>query len=367
MSGEDAGVAAAPPVAPAAPASGSAPAVAGGNEAASVERLTAEVNKCKAVLETKDAPAFELIVALKTLTTMGTLPTKVLGDTLIGKTVNSIAKAAADEGVRTKAKELVEQWRQMHRKRKSSDNLGGQPALKRGLSSRPSFDSEAPGGAPSQDSLTGTQASEPGASQASLPRQDSLFSLAEDSVDQPSQGGALPAHREKVRQKLLEALGKAEEIEAKDGSRKAEEGMRDPVALASEIDEALNAVFPKKEEYLAQARSILYNLKDKKNHTFRFKVMVGFYKPMEIPKLTAEDMASDEKNAERAKLRKYSMEEIQSDWALKNGQQRITGMFTCGKCKGMKTTYFQMQTRSSDEPMTTFVTCLQCNNRWKFC
>eukprot|EP00439_Symbiodinium_sp_Y106_P042252 s4841_g5.t1 len=34
---------------------------------------------------------------------------------------------------------------------------------------------------------------------------------------------------------------------------------------------------------------------------------------------------------------------------------------------GNKTTYFQMQTRSSDEPMTTFVTCLTCGNRWKFC
>ena len=26
----------------------------------------------------------------------------------------------------------------------------------------------------------------------------------------------------------------------------------------------------------------------------------------------------------------------------------------------------QMQTRSADEPMTTFVTCTVCNNRWKF-
>ena len=33
-------------------------------------------------------------------------------------------------------------------------------------------------------------------------------------------------------------------------------------------------------------------------------------------------------------------------------------MFVCNKCKNNKTTYFQMQTRSSDEPMTTFVTCI---------
>ena len=31
-----------------------------------------------------------------------------------------------------------------------------------------------------------------------------------------------------------------------------------------------------------------------------------------------------------------------------------------------KTTYTQAQTRSADEPMTTFVTCLDCNHRWKF-
>jgi len=44
-----------------------------------------------------------------------------------------------------------------------------------------------------------------------------------------------------------------------------------------------------------------------------------------------------------------------------------TSMFKCGKCKERNCTYFQMQTRSADEPMTTFVTCLTCANRWKFC
>merc|ERR1712232_682096 len=120
-------------------------------------------------------------------------------------------------------------------------------------------------------------------------------------------------------------------------------------------------------EYLNQSRSILFNIKDSKNPTFRWKLSVGFYKPDQVPKLTAEDMASDARKAERAKMRQEAAEAIQTDWALRHGQQRICGMFTCGKCKGTKTTYFQMQTRSSDEPMTTFVTCLGCNNRWKFC
>ena len=42
------------------------------------------------------------------------------------------------------------------------------------------------------------------------------------------------------------------------------------------------------------------------------------------------------------------------------------GAFRCGKCKSWMTTYYQLQTRSADEPMTTFVTCHECNNHWRF-
>ena len=42
-----------------------------------------------------------------------------------------------------------------------------------------------------------------------------------------------------------------------------------------------------------------------------------------------------------------------------------TDNFTCGKCKSKACTYYQLQTRSADEPMTTFVSCTNCGNRWK--
>jgi transcription elongation factor S-II len=42
-----------------------------------------------------------------------------------------------------------------------------------------------------------------------------------------------------------------------------------------------------------------------------------------------------------------------------------TDNFTCRKCKSTKCTYYQLQTRSADEPMTTFVTCINCGTRWK--
>lgn len=46
-------------------------------------------------------------------------------------------------------------------------------------------------------------------------------------------------------------------------------------------------------------------------------------------------------------------------------QEAMTDTFKCRKCHSNKCSYYQMQTRSADEPMTTFVTCIECANRWK--
>lgn len=46
--------------------------------------------------------------------------------------------------------------------------------------------------------------------------------------------------------------------------------------------------------------------------------------------------------------------------------QKVSSEFTCRKCKSKDCSYYQMQTRSADEPMTTFITCENCGNRWKF-
>ena len=42
-----------------------------------------------------------------------------------------------------------------------------------------------------------------------------------------------------------------------------------------------------------------------------------------------------------------------------------TDEFYCFKCKNRKCTYYQLQTRSGDEGMTTFVMCLVCGSSWK--
>lgn len=45
--------------------------------------------------------------------------------------------------------------------------------------------------------------------------------------------------------------------------------------------------------------------------------------------------------------------------------QASTDMFTCRKCKSKKCTYYELQTRSADEPATIFVTCLDCGKNWR--
>ena len=50
---------------------------------------------------------------------------------------------------------------------------------------------------------------------------------------------------------------------------------------------------------------------------------------------------------------------------LANEAKNQEGFFTCNRCKSKKTTYYELQTRSADEPMTVFVTCHNCGKHWK--
>ena len=58
---------------------------------------------------------------------------------------------------------------------------------------------------------------------------------------------------------------------------------------------------------------------------------------------------------------------IEKEKLLYSKQQNASIFMWCSRCKKKtKCDYYQLQTRSADEPMTTFVTCLECDRRWKF-
>ncbi|KAI8899383.1 transcription factor S-II, central domain-containing protein [Globomyces pollinis-pini] len=115
--------------------------------------------------------------------------------------------------------------------------------------------------------------------------------------------------------------------------------------------------------YKSRMRSLVANLRDKGNPLLKMRVVSGNIKPREFASMTPEDMMSKDRKA----LVEAAAKEAMSDAVTAKTMHAETDMFKCGKCKGRRATYYQMQTRSADEPMTTFVTCTICYNRWKFC
>jgi len=58
-------------------------------------------------------------------------------------------------------------------------------------------------------------------------------------------------------------------------------------------------------------------------------------------------------------IKKYQLREE------KRKNIKTTDLYKCNKCNERKCTIFEMQTRSADEPITKFITCLVCGNVFK--
>ncbi len=83
--------------------------------------------------------------------------------------------------------------------------------------------------------------------------------------------------------------------------------------------------------------------------------------PLLFLSLSLQELASKEQQMQRKALEEALLKEATRG----ENKGATTDMFRCGKCKQRQCTYYQLQTRSADEPMTTFITCTNCNNRWK--
>jgi len=108
--------------------------------------------------------------------------------------------------------------------------------------------------------------------------------------------------------------------------------------------------------YLDHLRSIYLNLK---NDKLIEQVVSGEIKSHTIAFMTHHEMLP-EKWAEMIRVKS-----IRDKSKFEVNLEACTDTFTCRKCKSKKCSYYQMQTRSADEPMTTFVSCLECGCRWK--
>jgi len=115
-------------------------------------------------------------------------------------------------------------------------------------------------------------------------------------------------------------------------------------------------------DYKQKFTSLLTNFKDSTNMALVKSVMNGEYSGKDLCEMSSNQLASDEV---RQKHEAISKEKARHKTILLSDNQPSTDQFRCGKCKQSKTTYYQLQTRSADEPMTTFITCTNCGNRWK--
>jgi DNA-directed RNA polymerase subunit M/transcription elongation factor TFIIS len=58
-------------------------------------------------------------------------------------------------------------------------------------------------------------------------------------------------------------------------------------------------------------------------------------------------------------------QQIREKRQLEGNKAMATDRFLCKRCHKRECTYYELQTRSADEPMTIFITCLNCGKHWK--
>jgi transcription elongation factor S-II len=114
--------------------------------------------------------------------------------------------------------------------------------------------------------------------------------------------------------------------------------------------------------YLSKARSVLANLKSEsyiQNQRLMERLMEGEFPPHQVAYMNPENIYPE--------LWKETVdnEMLKNKNAYEMSASAMTDEYTCSKCKKKKISYYELQTRSADEPMTQFFTCLHCGHRWK--
>jgi len=108
--------------------------------------------------------------------------------------------------------------------------------------------------------------------------------------------------------------------------------------------------------YVDRLRSIYFNLQNPK---LCEQILSCQVKPHTVAFMTHQEMNPEKwEPLIQAKMKR-------DYYKYETKMEAATDTFKCRKCHSNKCTYYQMQTRSADEPMTTFVSCIDCGNRWK--
>lgn len=139
------------------------------------------------------------------------------------------------------------------------------------------------------------------------------------------------------------------------------------VDLAREIEETIFSVSSEdKALYKRQAQQkVLVLGEPNEGKDLSVKLASGELSVKEFVQKEARDLFhKSEIHQLNQKAKDHSMQARQGDFYKQNLKLGISE-FVCGKCKSQKIFTEQKQTRSADEPMTTFLTCQECNHKWK--
>lgn len=167
---------------------------------------------------------------------------------------------------------------------------------------------------------------------------------------------------DKFRSSLVNLLNK--ELQEKQLSRRIEKSIYNytiNVASSKGIKKLWsNTVF--RNLYESKIRSIYSNLKKDsyiRNPDFKDKVLGGKIDIPRIAYLSSYDIFPDIwKELLDLKTKKDRLK-----YELK--PEAMTDVFKCRRCNSRSCSYYEVQTRSADEPMTQFINCLDCGNRWR--
>lgn len=254
----------------------------------------------------------------------------------MGKAVNKLRKAASGK-VAEAARELVKSWKAAVAKAKAVAGAGTAPA-------RP------PPVSPPKASASASAAAE-----SPAPSPTSVAPSYERGHGEFTLGGLAEPVRNKVQRMIHESL------------QEPQEGGAPPVV--SRVEAAVrieNAMIVRYRgvgrEYKAKFRELAPNLRNKSNPELCWSIYDGHLPPEKLISMEPQELASAEVKRAREQARKDAIDAARCDW---DDGGATVDMFRCGKCKQRKTTFYQLQTRSADEPMTTFITCKVCGNKWR--
>ncbi|RMJ24982.1 transcription elongation factor SII [Aspergillus sp. HF37] len=135
------------------------------------------------------------------------------------------------------------------------------------------------------------------------------------------------------------------------------------LTVAASVEGAAFSAFgpESKGEYKTKIRSLYQNLKNKSNPMLRVQVLNNDVVPEQFVRMSHEELRSAEQREQDRKIHKENMDKAM----VAQAERSISANLQCGKCGQKKVTYTEAQTRSADEPMTLFCTCLNCGKSWR--